>query len=308
MTAITFDADGLLPVVAQDEATGDVLLLAYMNAEALRRTLAEGVLVLWSRSRRALWRKGERSGHTLRLSELRVNCEGNSLLARVTLAGPGACHDGYRSCYYRRVRADATAGGVFTIETVASRTFNPIEVYGAATGSNPASLESVARALYAAYEELRDTDLTAISGTSRRLRSPDSDATARHALARAREELAELRGVVAGTHRHQGLPADGILEAGQVSYWVSVAAIALGYPYDAWNPHMAWLGGWNGAVPPPRVDGKPEPDVAIQGCVTLLTQAGALCREVGVHPVDVLAADLAALRAKHPISFSPCIP
>ena len=73
-----FDASGLVPVVVQDETTGDVVLLAYMNQEALRRTLAEGVLVLWSRSRGRIWCKGEQSGHTLRVSELRVNCEGTA--------------------------------------------------------------------------------------------------------------------------------------------------------------------------------------------------------------------------------------
>ena len=292
MTPVIFDASGLLPVVAQDEATGDVLLLAYMNAEALRRTLAEGVLVLWSRSRQAIWRKGEQSGHTLHVSELRVNCEGNSLLARVTLDGPGACHDGYRSCYYRRLAAEEDT---FTTELLAPRTFDPAVVYGAGTA------EEHARALYAAYERLRDTDLTATSGTSRRLRARDRDATARHALARAHEELEELRGVLGGTHRHQGLPADVILEASQVSYWVMVAAIALGYVYDVWQPHMAWLAGWAGAdVAPSATSDSEAAGAPLAACAALLTETGALCRQAGVRPENVLAADLAALRTKHP--------
>jgi phosphoribosyl-AMP cyclohydrolase len=292
VTPINFDAAGLIPVVAQDVATGDVLLLAYMNAEALRRTLEERVLVLWSRSRQAIWRKGEQSGHMLRISELRVNCEGNSLLARVTLDGPGACHDGYRSCYYRRL---AAKGNIFTTEVLAPRTFDPAVVYGAGTA------EEHARALYAAYERLRDTDLTATSGTSRRLRARDRDATSRHALARAHEELEELRGVLGGTHRHQGLPADVILEASQVSYWVMVAAIALGYVYDAWQPHMAWLAGWAGtdATPSDTIDGGAAA-APLAACVALLVETGALCREAGVRPENILASDLAALRAKHP--------
>lgn len=299
---LAFDATGLIPVAAQDAATGDVLLLAYMNEEALRRTLAEGVLVLWSRSRRALWRKGEQSGHTLRVAELRVNCEGNSLLARVTLDGPGACHDGYRSCYYRRLRVD---GSACTAETILPRVFAPAEVYGAppAGDDTSAALEATARTLYAAYEWLRDTDLRATSGTSRRLRAPDAGATARHALARAREELDELRGVLAGTHRHQGLPADATLEASQVSYWAMVAAVALRHPYEAWQPHAAWLAGWNAAALPASAPSLDEASAALSSkCATLLRQAGILCREAGIHPASVLAADLTALRAKHPAS------
>src|SRR5260221_9808973 len=104
---ITLDASGLIPVVAQEETTGDVLLLAYMNEEALRRTLAEGVLVLWSRSRGRLWRKGEQSGHMLRVGGLRVNCDGNSFVARGRLEGPGACHMGYRAGYSAHPAMDA---------------------------------------------------------------------------------------------------------------------------------------------------------------------------------------------------------
>src|SRR5260221_8628821 len=131
---ITLDASGLIPVVAQEETTGDVLLLAYMNEEALRRTLAEGVLVLWSRSRGRLWRKGEQSGHMLRVSELRVNCEGNSLLARVRLEGPGACHEGYRMCYFRQLAMDA--GGTFEAKVVEERVVGPEAGYWS-LGSGP---------------------------------------------------------------------------------------------------------------------------------------------------------------------------
>src|SRR5260221_7870882 len=124
---LIYDVAGLVPVVAQDEASGEVLLVAYMNAEALQRTLAEGTLVLWSRSRGRLWRKGEQSGHVLGVRELRVNCESNSLLARVALEGPGACHEGYRSCYFRRLEADAS--GTLRATVVAPRVFDPAMVY-----------------------------------------------------------------------------------------------------------------------------------------------------------------------------------
>jgi phosphoribosyl-AMP cyclohydrolase len=292
---VTFDAGGLVPVVAQEETTGEVLLLAYMNAEALRRTLAEGVLVLWSRSRGQLWRKGEQSGHVLRVRELRVNCEGNSLLARVALEGPGACHDGYRSCYYRRLvaREDGTLAG----EVSEERAFDPAAVYGDGSVTPPPTeaLERDCRALYAAYKRLRDAGDTSASATARLLRAPDRAATVRRALDRAREELDELRGVLAGTHRHAGGDADVVLEAGQVGYWTTVAAVALGLPYDGWTPHAAWLAGWDGAA----ADVAGTGSGAAAACGALLAEAGQLCRQADVHPARVVAADLAAMRAKH---------
>jgi phosphoribosyl-ATP pyrophosphohydrolase/phosphoribosyl-AMP cyclohydrolase len=97
-----FDANGLVPCVTQDFRTGEVLTLAYMNREALKRTLDSGEMHFWSRSRQALWRKGETSGNTLRLRELRYDCDADALLALVDRAGP-ACHTGERTCFYRTV-------------------------------------------------------------------------------------------------------------------------------------------------------------------------------------------------------------
>jgi phosphoribosyl-AMP cyclohydrolase len=102
---VRFDADGLVPAIAQDAATGQVLMLAYMNAAALRATLATGQMTYWSRSRQALWRKGATSGHTQRVVEARLDCDGDALLFRVEQDG-GACHTGHRSCFYRRATAD----------------------------------------------------------------------------------------------------------------------------------------------------------------------------------------------------------
>lgn len=102
-----FDADGLIPAVAQDAATGDVLMLAYMNADALARTLATGEAHYWSRSRREIWRKGATSGQVQRVEELRTDCDQDAVLLRVTVGGDGGCcHVGYRACFYRRVAAD----------------------------------------------------------------------------------------------------------------------------------------------------------------------------------------------------------
>jgi phosphoribosyl-AMP cyclohydrolase len=99
-----FDADGLIPVVATDAKTGEVLMFAWMNAEALEKTIATGDAWYWSRSRKALWRKGETSGQTQKVVELRVDCDQDALLMKVEVGGDGgACHVGYRSCFYRSV-------------------------------------------------------------------------------------------------------------------------------------------------------------------------------------------------------------
>jgi phosphoribosyl-AMP cyclohydrolase len=99
-----FDASGLITAIAADAATGEVLMVAHMNAEALARTLESGEAHFWSRSRQALWRKGETSGNVLRVVEIRTDCDQDCLLLRVEIAGDGAaCHTGRRSCFYRRV-------------------------------------------------------------------------------------------------------------------------------------------------------------------------------------------------------------
>lgn len=99
---LRYDDRGLIPCIAQDHATGEVLMLAWMNADSVARTLASGQMTYWSRSRQALWPKGATSGNTQRLVELRVDCDGDSLLARVDQTGP-ACHTGARSCFFTPV-------------------------------------------------------------------------------------------------------------------------------------------------------------------------------------------------------------
>jgi len=114
--------DGLITAVAQDHASGEVLMVAWMNEEALALTLAEGRAVYWSRSRARLWRKGEESGNLQRVRELRVDCDGDSVLLRVEQVGGAACHTGRRSCFYRRVDgAELHDDGV--------RVFDPENVY-----------------------------------------------------------------------------------------------------------------------------------------------------------------------------------
>ncbi len=105
---IRWDERGLVPTVVQDADTGDVLTLAYMNEESLRRTLATGETWFWSRSRQTLWHKGETSGHTQRVVEIRLDCDGDALVVRVHPRGP-ACHTGHASCFYRGVPVERRA-------------------------------------------------------------------------------------------------------------------------------------------------------------------------------------------------------
>ena len=105
-TSLIFDANGLIPVVAQDHLTGDVLMFAWMNASAVLQTLATGRVTYWSRSRKAFWIKGETSGHSQRLIELRIDCDRDCLLVLIEQTGP-ACHTNRRSCFYTAVRDGA---------------------------------------------------------------------------------------------------------------------------------------------------------------------------------------------------------
>ena len=102
LAAVSFNADGLVAAIAQDHQTGDVLMLAWMNAEALRLTLETGDVTYWSRSRGELWRKGATSGHTQKLIEAYVDCDGDALLFKVEQTG-AACHTGNRTCFFRKL-------------------------------------------------------------------------------------------------------------------------------------------------------------------------------------------------------------
>ena len=101
--SLTFDANGLIPAIAQDHETGEVLMMAWMNAASIARTLETGNVTYWSRSRQAFWAKGETSGHVQRLIDLRIDCDRDCLLLQVTQEGP-ACHTNRRSCFYTALR------------------------------------------------------------------------------------------------------------------------------------------------------------------------------------------------------------
>jgi phosphoribosyl-AMP cyclohydrolase len=115
---------GLVPAVIQDADSGEVLMLGFMNAEAYAATQAGGEVTFFSRSRNKLWRKGEQSGHVLKVREIRVDCDVDALLIRVDALGPGVCHEGYRSCFFRQLSRDGEA------RMAAERTFDPNAVYG----------------------------------------------------------------------------------------------------------------------------------------------------------------------------------
>lgn len=118
------DEDALLPAIAQDATTGRVLMLAYMNRAAYRETLRTGRAVYYSRSRGELWRKGATSGHHQEVRRVLVDCDRDTILLEVRQLGPGACHNGYESCFYR----EATEAGLQVVE---ERTYDPNAVYGA---------------------------------------------------------------------------------------------------------------------------------------------------------------------------------
>ena len=123
MLELDFDkGDGLIPVVAQDYGTGDVLMLAYMNRDAWLQTVKTGKATYWSRSRRSLWVKGETSGNVQIVKEVLVDCDLDTLVLKVDQQGGAACHMGYRSCFYRRV-----SGG--EMEIIGERVFDPKDVY-----------------------------------------------------------------------------------------------------------------------------------------------------------------------------------
>ena len=115
--------DGLLPAIAQDDETGEVLMMAYMNAESYAETLATGRAVYYSRSRKRLWRKGEESGNVQEVRGLFLDCDNDTILLRVHQVGGAACHTGYRSCFYRQVTPDG-------FKVVGERVFDPATVYG----------------------------------------------------------------------------------------------------------------------------------------------------------------------------------
>ena len=123
-TGPDFSKSDLIPVIAQDDATGDVLMLAYMNQTAWEETLKTGRVCYFSRSRNKLWRKGEESGNFQEVKSIYFDCDADTLLIRVNQIGGAACHEGYRSCFFRKVDP-----GTGRVEVIGERVFDPKSVY-----------------------------------------------------------------------------------------------------------------------------------------------------------------------------------
>ena len=119
-----FDENGLIPVIAQDSATGQVLMFAYMNAEALEQTIKTGRATYYSRTRGKLWTKGEQSGHFQKVDQILIDCDQDCVLLKVTVDA-GQCHTGYQSCFYRAVKK----GTIDQLDFIAKKVFDPDKVY-----------------------------------------------------------------------------------------------------------------------------------------------------------------------------------
>lgn len=287
-----FDADGLLPVVTTDATSGDVLMLAFMNANSLARTRETGLVHYWSRSRGKLWLKGETSGHVQKVQEIFVNCDRNSLKIEVDQTG-AVCHDGYPTCFYRRIDPDNS------LVTVRDRWFDPADVYGRRDG-----IATVTRLWWNAYRELASSDHTGSSRTSQLLRDKDDGVTPRLA-----EELHELAGALDGSHRHHDLTSDVVLEGGQVCYWTVLLCVREGVPWDEVRPDRALIpiaiddvapvsttaaliralaerwGMGSGDDPPGRAH-------------ETLTMVARACALADVEPIDLIRTDLDELRTR----------
>ena len=120
---VSWDDDGLVPAIAQDAADGRILMMAWMNREALHLTAQQGLAVYWSRSRKKLWHKGEESGHQQKVSEIRLDCDNDVVVLQVEQCGGSACHTGRRSCFYQRLEE----GSWVTVEPVLK---DPASIYG----------------------------------------------------------------------------------------------------------------------------------------------------------------------------------
>jgi phosphoribosyl-AMP cyclohydrolase len=124
MDGPNFNTADLIPVIAQDDASGTVLMLAYMNAQAYEETINTGRVCYWSRSRSRLWRKGEESGNVQNVKHIYYDCDADTLLIKVEQIGGAACHEGYESCFFREI--DSSTG---VVNVIGERVFDPADVY-----------------------------------------------------------------------------------------------------------------------------------------------------------------------------------
>lgn len=305
---LKFDREGLIPVVIQEDSTNDVLMVAFMNQEALYLTRKTGYTHFFSRSRNTIWRKGEQSGNTQEVRGIYVNCEENSLLIKVIQHGDAACHMGYHSCYYRRLQPDDS------YEEVAERVFDPEIVYGAKhefpiaieynDTATSQKLEEDLRLLYGAYIYLRDNDMSEESNTSRLLQERSHS----YLVARLADELQELAGVQSGEHAHTNREDDTILEGSQVSYWLLLLASTHNLRYDDFLPHASLLSGYHEQYTESKAIEQQqdclslltanEPNTIIQGLHLGFALVGWACAEAKISPLAPAEFDLEQMRRK----------
>ncbi len=313
---LKFDRQGLIPAIIQDATSGDVLMVAFMNDEALQRTRETGQTHFFSRSRNKIWHKGEQSGNVQEVRDIFINCEESSLLIRVIQHGDAACHEGYHSCYYRRLQPDDS------YETVAERIFDPVIVYHTEKEAPVNSkqdlpiageyisdemrqkLEAELRQLYGVYLYLRDHDMSEESNTSRLLQERSQS----YLVSRLGDELQELAEVQTGEHVHSGRQLDTMLEGSQVGYWSFLIAAGFNVPYNDFVPHDSLLEGYEGQYSEVKaieqrqeclslVSSK-QPAAVAQGLRLSFAQIGWACAGAHVNPLAPAEYDLDQMRRK----------
>lgn len=242
---VAFDATGLVPAVVQEQGTGQVLMVAYMNRESLERTLETGYTWFYSRSRRRLWQKGETSGHVQRVKKVTADCDLDTLLIEVEQVGPGACHEGYKSCFHYEV-AGASAGlagepaedpearagqSVSGSEAWAQRVFDPRKVYG----------DPVVQELYEVIEE--------------RKRSPKEGSYTSYLFEKGLDKILKKVGeestevLIAAKN---GDKAEFIAESADLIYHLLVTMVEVGvHPGDVWAELAKRRGGGGSEDTPP---------------------------------------------------------
>ncbi len=293
-------------------------MVAFMNEEALRLTRETGQTHFFSRTRNTLWHKGEQSGIVQDVQDIFINCEENSLLIRVVQHGIASCHDGYASCYYRRLQPDDS------YEVVAERLFDPEVVY--ASSKEPAvspdsaeheipiaesltteieqKLESELRQLYGVYLYLRDHDLSEESNTSRLLQEHSQS----YLVSRLADELQELADVQTGEHAHSGRQSDTMLEGSQVGYWLFLIAAGINVPYNDFAPHTALLDGYRGQYSDAKAIEQRQECLSLvsdeqaatvaQGLRLGFAQIGWAGAAAGISPLESAEYDLGQMRRK----------
>ncbi|MBX3070186.1 MAG: phosphoribosyl-AMP cyclohydrolase [Thermomicrobiales bacterium] len=284
--AIDFEKHPLVPAVIVDHRSGEVLMIAFMNEEAYRKTRETGRTHFWSRSRNKLWRKGETSGHEQIVQKMSINCEDNALLIAVEQLG-AVCHTGHPTCFYRDIEADES----LTVTT--DRLFDPDVVYGGAPDPT--------RLWFGAFAFLKAQPLEEVSSSSRLLKVGGAGLGRRVA-----DELGELAGVLDGTHRHKGLPDDLFTEGSQALYWLAMVAVSHDITWDDLRPDRA-LATYESGVSPATASqiiraasstwrDLSTPNMAlIHETMGLVAQAAA---STGIAPTDLIDHDLTEMRTR----------